>query len=147
MRLTLALARDLLGARVPDTLLAALPRPADADAAEALACERLWSAPLDQVPPAVATVLGAGGPGAGAQLALGRLNPARPGDGLRAALRRAAVDVKTRVPRYVAALAGGHLGPRSIRRAIALRRMQRRLADLMSPTEIASGPPAPPPIE
>jgi hypothetical protein len=137
MRLTLVLARDLLGAPVPDALVAALPRPDATDAALALALERLWSAPLDQVPPALVTVLDSGG----AEHALARLNPVRPDDGLGAVLRRVVVDVKTRVPRYVAALTGGHLGPRSIRRAVALRRAQRRLSELMAPTEAAARAP------
>jgi hypothetical protein len=88
------------------------------------------------------TVLATRSARAGARQTAARLNPWRANEGLRAALRRTSVDLATRVPRYLAALSGGHLAPRSLRRALALRRERQALAALMSPTELPQDPPA-----
>ena len=143
MRLTLTLARDLLGAGVPDAVLTRLPQPAEFDSAARMALGQLWSAPLQRVPPGIVSVLAARDLGAGASQTLARLNPWRTEEGVRAALRRACVDLATRVPRYVAALSGGHLAPRALRRAVSLRRERQALASLMAPTEAPQRDPVP----
>jgi hypothetical protein len=127
---------------VPDALFEILPPPSDSETTVRLAVERLWSAPLDRVPPGLVTVLATRSARAGARQTAARLNPWRANEGLRAALRRTSVDLATRVPRYLAALSGGHLAPRSLRRALALRRERQALAALMSPTELPQDPPA-----
>ncbi len=141
MALVLGLAHELLAA--PAVALAALPRvPSEA---RCLALEQIWRAPFVGTPPGIVTVLGARS-GARLALALRRLNPWRAEEGAvglipasLAAVRRLAVDLGSRLPRYARALRRGDLSAGRLDEAVALLRAREELARLMSPLEVPPG--------
>jgi hypothetical protein len=143
----LKLARDLVGAPVPDAFFAALEPPPRLLDVEALALDQLFAAGEPAVPPGLVTVMD--GPSRGERLrhvlrrlspwrrddladALGVLTPAGVVHGTATAWRRLLVDARTRIPLYLSAWARGDLSRSALDRAVRLHRGRQRIEELMS---------------
>lgn len=135
MYLTLRLARDLLASPVPDALFTALEAPIAIEELMRLAVDQLWHAESVRTPPGIVS-LSAGPPSTRLAQVLSRLNPWRREDAsVATASRRLLVDLKTRVPLYLAAWRRGDLSRRQLGRAAELLRARDRIGELMGGDE------------
>jgi hypothetical protein len=136
MFLTLEVARDLVGAPVPDSFFQALPRPRDLSELRSLAEEQIWSAQSgrDVIPPFLPGLLAEFSWRRRARMILTRMRlvgrgelgsePTIANHVRRAQLssRRLLATLRSRIPRYVYIWKSGHLKPHTIwRNAMLLR--------------------------
>lgn len=144
MYLTLALARDLLAAPVPDAFFAALPVPPNLAEASALATEQIWEGHRVRIPLSVAAGFALEDRRQRVRWFAERLNPWRRdelGDrptpaglarGVLAGLRRGALYATSLGRKLQTARRENDLSLAMIRRAIRLQRGRKRLEHLMS---------------
>jgi hypothetical protein len=148
MGLTLDLARELLGAPVPVSVAAATHGEDAFARARALAEQQVLEAPRHRAPPALIGVLGTRGAAARASRGVARINPWRRDElrgrrrvaGALRGLRRATLDLRTRAPRYLAALRAGDLAPSRLRQGVEWERRRRELEALMAASEAPAAP-------
>lgn len=134
MYLTLEVARDLLGAPIPDSFFQALPRPHDPARLRCLVEQQIWSAQSGQavIPPFLPFVLAEFSWRSRARIILTRLRLVGPGEldseptvaslvrRARLYLRRLLATLRIKIPRYVHAWNSGGLKLRAIGQNVLL---------------------------
>jgi hypothetical protein len=141
MYLTLEVARDLVGATVPDSFFQALSQPHDLSKLRTLTEEQIWSARGGQpvIPPFLPTLLAEFSWRRRARILLNRMRLVGRGELVseptianharraRLRVRRLLATLKIKIPRYVLAWKSGHLRLRTIWRNAMLLRKSNKL--------------------
>jgi hypothetical protein len=145
MYLTLEVARDLVGAMVPDCFFQALAQPRDLSKLRTLVEEQIWSAQSGRsvTPPFLPTLLAEFSWSSRARMLLSRMRLVGRGElgseptvaGLvrrtQLVLRRLLATLRTRIPRYILAWKSGHMRLHTIRRYAVLLRKSNILFQLI----------------
>jgi hypothetical protein len=138
MYLVLKLARDLLGAPLPDLFFRAVSAPSALEEMEALAQQQIWQ-PYRHLPPALEGWYGAPSRAGWLLHRLRAYTAREPGTpwwrhgGLMS--RRIVHDLAVKTPRYVRGWMGGHLRGAELRERTSLARGRRRLGELIAQEE------------
>ena len=138
MYLVLKLARDLLGAPLPDLFFRAVSAPSALQEMEALAQQQIWQ-PYRHLPPALEGWYGAPSRAGWLLHRLRAYTAREPGTpwwrhgGLMS--RRIVHDLAVKTPRYVRGWMGGHLRGAELRERTSLARGRRRLGELIAQEE------------
>jgi hypothetical protein len=145
MYFTLEIARDLVGAPVPDSFFEALPRPRNLAKVQSLVEEQIWSAQSGRpvIPPFLPTFLAELSWRSRARMLLTRARFVGRGElgtelsianhvlRARLSIRRLLATLRTKIPRYVSAWKSGHLKLRTIRQNAVLLRSSNALFRLI----------------
>jgi hypothetical protein len=145
MYLTLEVARDLVGAPVPDSFFQALPKPRDRPKLRCLLEQQIWSAQSGRpvIPPFLPYLLAEFSWRSRARMLLNRMRLVGRGEldseptiasffrRTRLSLRRLLVTLRNKIPRYFYAWKTGHLDLRTIRQNAALLRSSNTLFELI----------------
>jgi putative nucleotidyltransferase-like protein len=145
MYLTLEIARDLVGAPVPNSFFQALPRPGNLSTVRSLVEEQIWSAQSGRpvLPPFLPTFLAELSWRSRARMLLTRTRLVGRGElgseptvanhvlRARLSIRRLLATLRTKIPRYVSAWRSGQLKLRTIRQNAVLLRSSNTLFRLI----------------